>query len=321
MILLLGKDNDTNINRVIDWLNYYNCHFIRLDFSNEMFQNIEVRFENKKLNFILKTINGEILDFNEISYILFRGGRFNFNIDIELEDYNSVLNFLKLDYETLISFFYDKLQKKTLGYINKNPLNKLIQLEMASLVGLKIPKTLISNNKKTIKLFFDNNIVITKAIQENIFIENYNEILLQYVNNINLNSIKDFFFPSLFQEKIVPFFHVRSFYLDTKCYSIATIKTIKNKSIDHRIDHSSNVYTTFSLPKHIEKKIVLFMQKIKLVCGSIDFICDEKGNYYFLEVNPEGQYEWVSGYGNYELDEQIAKFLYEKEKSFKNFKR
>ena len=51
------------------------------------------------------------------------------------------------------------------------------------------------------------------------------------------------------------------------------------------------------------------MNKLELISGSIDLIKSQNGKYYFLEVNPNGQYDWVSQYGGYYLDKKIAYFL------------
>lgn len=43
--------------------------------------------------------------------------------------------------------------------------------------------------------------------------------------------------------------------------------------------------------------------------GSIDIVVDKLDVYYFLEVNPIGQFKQVSSPCNYNLEEKIAKFL------------
>ncbi|CEJ68525.1 hypothetical protein BN1195_00813 [Chryseobacterium oranimense G311] len=43
--------------------------------------------------------------------------------------------------------------------------------------------------------------------------------------------------------------------------------------------------------------------------GSIDMIKGRDGNYYFLEVNPSGQFRMTSLPCNYNLHFEVAKFL------------
>lgn len=51
------------------------------------------------------------------------------------------------------------------------------------------------------------------------------------------------------------------------------------------------------------------MADLDLNCGSIDMILGNDGLYYFLEVNPVGQFGMVSGPCNYYLERKIANFL------------
>ena len=51
------------------------------------------------------------------------------------------------------------------------------------------------------------------------------------------------------------------------------------------------------------------MNEIDLNTGSIDLLLTGKGDYYFLEVNPVGQFEWLNYYGNFFLEKKIAEEL------------
>jgi D-alanine-D-alanine ligase-like ATP-grasp enzyme len=65
----------------------------------------------------------------------------------------------------------------------------------------------------------------------------------------------------------------------------------------------------FQLPKSIEKKLWQFMQELELNTGSIDIVVDKSNNYYFLEVNPIGQFGMVSFPCNYLLEKKVAEHL------------
>ena len=51
------------------------------------------------------------------------------------------------------------------------------------------------------------------------------------------------------------------------------------------------------------------MKHIGLNTGSIDMIKSVDGNYYFLEVNPSGQFGMTSFPCNYNLHEKVADYL------------
>ncbi len=50
------------------------------------------------------------------------------------------------------------------------------------------------------------------------------------------------------------------------------------------------------------------MKKLNLDTGSIDLIKDLSGNYYFLEVNPQGQFGGMKEYG-LDIEKNIAEYL------------
>ena len=62
----------------------------------------------------------------------------------------------------------------------------------------------------------------------------------------------------------------------------------------------------FKLNLEIENKLSEFMKRSDLETGSIDIILTPQGEYYFLEVNPTGQFGWVSVDCNYYIEREIA---------------
>ena len=64
---------------------------------------------------------------------------------------------------------------------------------------------------------------------------------------------------------------------------------------------------TFKLPKRIKESLIMLSKETGINSGSIDMIVDHKDNFYFLEINPVGQFEWVSYFCNYGIEQEIAK--------------
>lgn len=81
------------------------------------------------------------------------------------------------------------------------------------------------------------------------------------------------------------------------------------------INNDSRLYKNkrlipINLPEYIVDKIFLLSLKTELNTGSIDFLYSLKENeYYFLEINPVGQFGFLSYQFNGEIDYEIAKFL------------
>jgi glutathione synthase/RimK-type ligase-like ATP-grasp enzyme len=67
-----------------------------------------------------------------------------------------------------------------------------------------------------------------------------------------------------------------------------------------------NRMVPFTLPKNIRLKIDRLMKKLKLESGSIDMIVSPDNEYFFLEVNPVGQFNFISELCNYYIEKDIA---------------
>ena len=59
-------------------------------------------------------------------------------------------------------------------------------------------------------------------------------------------------------------------------------------------------------------KLLKLMKKLGLNFGSIDMIKAKNGEYYFLEVNPVGQFGMVSHPCNFSIEKHLAELLISK---------
>ena len=62
----------------------------------------------------------------------------------------------------------------------------------------------------------------------------------------------------------------------------------------------------YQLPEEIELGLDALMKELNFNTGSIDLILTAKGEYIFLEINPEGQFGMVSHPCNYYLEREMA---------------
>ena len=83
----------------------------------------------------------------------------------------------------------------------------------------------------------------------------------------------------------------------TKVYPSEAIIKLKGKKVKVMADQLMTVSE------------LRFMDKAGLNTGSLDFVITKNKRFVFLEVNPVGQYDFVSVNCNYHLDKIIAKKL------------
>ncbi|MDO8729228.1 MAG: hypothetical protein Q7K26_05100 [bacterium] len=69
-------------------------------------------------------------------------------------------------------------------------------------------------------------------------------------------------------------------------------------TVDWRYDTDGGEKTlsAMTIPDEIAEKCKLFCKKMKLNFGAFDFIVTKDDEYYFLEVNPAGQFLWIEVY-------------------------
>ncbi len=325
MILLLGSKDDAFTSYVAEWLSYLNQDYI-VFLGEEDIKVLSFNRQESKLR--IKYYDREIDLFEVDSVLSRRSGlkTINYttsnkipNLSIEVSD----LSIFHVNQEALkmteyIHFLLQRNCKKIIGGFSHNMVNKLIVLEYAKEIGLDIPiYSVLSTKSELYKFYIDarskEQNIITKPMAEGVYAFSENFGYYSYVERVkekDFKTIPDKFFPSFFQVEIKKKYEVRVFYLNGKCYSMAILsqdsvytetdfrKPILNNHINRKVP--------YILPKFIEDKIGLLMDKMLLNTGSLDLIVSSDNKYYFLEINPVGQILMTSVPCNYYLDKKVA---------------
>lgn len=195
--------------------------------------------------------------------------------------------------------------------------NKLINITLAGAAGIRVPKTCVTNNKKTLRSFVEaHETVITKDLRApaNIYLKN-GSLAATGVFTITIEDVEtmaDYFAPTLAQVYTPKQFEIRTFTFRESLFSMAIFsQNDEQTSVDFRNYNQArpNRCVPFQLPEAVERKLLRFMKLAELDTGSVDLIYTPKGEYVFLEVNPMGQFHWLSENCNYYLEEFIANQL------------
>jgi ATP-GRASP peptide maturase of grasp-with-spasm system len=315
MILIQSINEDLSTTEVIKWLVKYNAEFIRLNNNAEI---SEIKFINNSFEIILE--NKTRINLNDIDAYWYRRGDFTISPKIpRLKDRKFGSNYRKhIFYENkaLYDFLINHLKNKifSIGDINLcQNVNKNINVQKAKELGLDIPESIITTDKSDVVEFhkkFKN--IITKSIDHTFSYSDNKRIYQSYTESITpeiIDQMPDKFQATLFQQEIKKKIEVRSFYLKGKFYSMAIFSQNDNQtSTDFRVynDNKPNRNVPFQLPKEIETKLNKLMQALKYESGSIDIIYGIDKKFYFLEINPIGQFSMVSFPCNYYLEKEIA---------------
>ena len=310
MILIISKKADLSTDYVIDWLLFYNVNFVRINIED----NLEIIFENNSI--IFKSID-YCFELNEIKAFWYRRGKLNIKYQKNnIMELDAFLHQEILKIEEYI--FYRLEQLPNINSFLKSDVNRLIVSEKAKNIGLNVPEEFLQSNlnfkEKNHKKY------ITKSIVGSAMFKKENTFFVAYSNIIDCNKINcDSFFPSLIQEYIEKELELRVFFIDNEFYTMAIFSQFDEMTkVDFRNYNRKkpNRNVPFKLPKEIELKLARLMNELEINCGSIDMILSQNKEYYFLEINPVGQFGMVSTPCNYNLHKIIAEKLIEKTKIY-----
>ena len=186
---------------------------------------------------------------------------------------------------------------------------KINQLVLAEKIGFRIPKTCITNSKRELVTFaeFCDNKIITKALHSPLIQDNEKEFFV-FSNRVsdfsNINEEELSLSPVIFQEEIQNKIDHRVTVVGSSCFSAKI--TYEDKSVlDWRMIKDSIHIKPCSLPSDITEKCISYVSEFGLVFGAIDLI-KSNDEYYFLEINPNGEWGWLQKDVGFPIAESIA---------------
>jgi glutathione synthase/RimK-type ligase-like ATP-grasp enzyme len=194
--------------------------------------------------------------------------------------------------------------------------SKLGQLEIARKLGFKIPPTILSNDPVEIKSFINSHSdVIYKPLRSHYWDEG-DVLRISYTNVVTCDQLPDDqvlkLTPGIYQSKIKKAYELRVTYFGT--YAVPVLlhsQTHQCGELDWRsIPEGKMEIELTKLPPEIHEKCIALMQHYDLKMGCFDFIVTPEGDYYYLEVNEQGQFLWIEEYNkNIPILDVFTKFL------------
>jgi glutathione synthase/RimK-type ligase-like ATP-grasp enzyme len=204
--------------------------------------------------------------------------------------------------------------------------NKLAVLSRAAAAGFPVPRTYVCRTRAEVARILDDGgrQWVTKPIK---FCQYYHDgqggVYTHFTSALGaaeLAQLPERFFPSLVQERIAARLEVRVFYLQGQCYAEASYESAPDAAaavdIKLRQGNANMHYLPYRLPDAVLTALRTLMDDLELNTGSIDLLLGQDGRYYFLEVNPVGQFSAPSGKCNYQLERRVAELLIEQDRHY-----
>jgi hypothetical protein len=193
--------------------------------------------------------------------------------------------------------------------------NKAVQLRLARTCGLKIPKTLMSNSPRAVRDFIEHNPgrTVCKAFAPHLWQGEDGGVAVNGTFELSREQLPpDEVFtlaPGIYQHIVVKQFDVRTVLMGNSVYSYAVHTA--NKALDWRRDAIRKIEVEIvATPREIESGILAFAKKSGICFGSMDFAVDMNGQWWFLEINEQGQFLWLDAYNrDSKLQQKFCAFL------------
>ena len=320
MLLILSDQFDPHADRVEEKLKLKSIKSFRLNLDVASLKETKVTFKNNTWA-IKKQHNGQEICINEVSVVWCRRPFVQLNLDEE-DDKSIDFKIWKGEWNrTLIGIYSSLRDKRWL-----NPLqntyrgeNKFYQMEIASDLGFKMPKTMVSNDRQELIKFSENFEHVTFKMLEQCIYKNEQGVAQGiYATKISPEELYNFGSheenPIVIQEYINKDYEVRYTVVgDTHLVcKIDSQKSITAKDDWRRYDIPNTPHHPISAPEEIRVKVSALMEKLGISYGALDFIITPSGDWIFLEINCMGQWLWIEDLTGLDISGAIANWLVEK---------
>ena len=191
--------------------------------------------------------------------------------------------------------------------------HKVYRLTIAARLGLPVPRTLVSNDPERIRSFAHTcaSGVVAKAVYMGFLNDPPRSIFASTINPVELEDTQSLrMAPVIFQERIRKICDIRVTVIGQKVFA-AEIRSPYSDSIpDWRSAEIDKLeYRVHDLSSTIQDKCLYLVRQLGLTFGAIDLAITEEGDYFFFEINPNGQWAWIQPKTQLPLTATLANLL------------
>jgi glutathione synthase/RimK-type ligase-like ATP-grasp enzyme len=190
--------------------------------------------------------------------------------------------------------------------------NKMLQLRVAKDLGMLCPNTFVTNNNH-IAVNPDKDYIVKSLDAAVLWIDDKEAFV--YSNRVKGREIERSSLslaPVILQDYLSPKIDVRVTAIGRTLYPVRILKNGKGVEGDWRTFKSDIDFVPFSLPSEIAHSCINLLKQLGLSFGGIDLI-ESEGKFYFIEINPTGEWGWLIGAANLPIQEAICSYLERKD--------
>ncbi|MEU8621452.1 ATP-grasp ribosomal peptide maturase [Streptomyces sp. NPDC048623] len=184
---------------------------------------------------------------------------------------------------------------------------KPAQLALAQRLGLTVPPTLVTNEPDEARKFTSSHDrVIYKTLRWTPY-QRDGVPMAGWVDVVTATEIDESLkaAPHLFQAVVDKAADLRVLIVGRQVFAVR----ITSDLLDWRKDYSALSYDVVDLPGTVEKALLAYLEQYGLASGSFDLAEDQKGDLWWLELNPNGQWGWLEPQTGLQMSAAFAALL------------
>ena len=305
--LIVSHTEDYTTDIVVDNLNKKGLEYFRLNTDKQDFSKFSVSIIKNNVQNPLATINS--IWYRRVKSPIISNSGY-------------IQNFFQNEFKIFLNNLFAMQNIKWLSnpFSIERAENKLLQLQAASAVGLQVPNTLVTSDVNEVTHFQERfKDIIIKPLSSNYYRNSESEYGI-YTRRLSKQMIKNWLenadqyanqAPAIFQEFIQKKIELRIIVIDKKVFSAKIVAANKSNEeiVDWRKEDVS--FKKYDIDKNIQQKLIQLLEKMNIHFGAIDMVIDKYGNYFLLEINPNGQWGWLELDCKLNISDAIINFLYQ----------
>ena len=188
--------------------------------------------------------------------------------------------------------------------------NKLLQMQCAYACGFRVPESVYSNDAATLhRLRQEHESLIVKAsgtpLIENLDHPSEFVFTTALGPDAPIPETEVSLCPVLVQERINVMRHLRITVVRNQTYS-AHVQPADGDILDWRASAEPPAVSRIVLPGPVSKQAVELVRQMNLQFASMDVLEDENGEFFFLDLNPNGEWGWLQKRAELPIAEAIV---------------
>lgn len=175
--------------------------------------------------------------------------------------------------------------------------SKILQLRAARDAGFAVPETLVTNTREEALSFAAacGGLVICKGLDAPLLPARCRPrfVFSTLLHKDDLRAMQEEdLSPVILQRPILPKTDIRVTVVGNRVLAAAT----RSSEVDWRLDAHA-VFKPIEVPAAVISSAVALVRHLELRFAGIDLLLDEQGRYWFLELNPQGEWGWLQAAG------------------------